>query len=124
GPSIAWKLFDGGMKQESRNEVTDAIARYLMASQTAEGGWRISESRRPPMNSGSIQTAALAIYAMKNYAPEAEKLSCEKAIARSVAWLEKATPVTNQDHAFRLLGLAWGGAPASAIRATAQAIAA
>ena len=123
-PSIAWELFDAGMNHEPRTQVTDAIVRYLMASQTADGGWRIPESRRPPMNSGSCQTAALAIYAMKNYAPEAEKLSCERAIARAVAWLEKATPVTNQDHAFRLLGLAWGGAPAPAIREEAKSIAA
>src|SRR5512143_635947 len=123
-PSIAWELFDAGMNHEPRTQVTDAIVRYLIALQTAEGGWLIPESRRPPMNSGNIQTAALAIYAMKNYAPEAEKLSCEKAIARSVAWLEKATPVTNQDHAFRLLGLAWGGAAASAIREEAKSLAA
>ncbi|HEX3229221.1 MAG TPA: prenyltransferase/squalene oxidase repeat-containing protein, partial [Pyrinomonadaceae bacterium] len=41
-----------------------------------------------------------------------------------VAWLEKAAPVTNQDHAFRLLGLGWGGAPASAIREEAKSLAA
>src|SRR6185369_18041631 len=112
------------MNHEPRTQLTDAIVRYLMASQTADGGWRIPESRRPPMNSGKIQTAALSIYAMKNYAPEAEKLSCEKAIARAVAWLEKGTPVTNQDHAFRLLGLAWGGATASAISVEAKSLAA
>jgi len=121
-PSIAWELFDAGMNHEPRTQVTDAIVRYLMAQQTAEGSWRIPESRRPPMNSGSFQTAALAIYAMKNYAPEAERVNCEKAIARSVAWLENATPVTNQDHAFRLLGLGWGGAPASAIREEAKSL--
>src|ERR1041384_1815683 len=79
-PSIAWELFVAGMNHEPKTQVTDAIVRYLMYSQTAEGGWRIPESRRPPMNSGSIQTAALSIYAMKNYAPGAEKLNCEKAI--------------------------------------------
>ena len=123
-PSIAWELFDAGMNHEPRTQVTDAIVRYLMALQTADGGWNIPENRRPPMNSGKIQTAALAIYAMKNYAPEAEKLSCQKAIGRSAAWLEKATPVTNQDHAFRLLGLAWGAAPASVIREQAKSLAA
>ena len=123
-PSIAWELFDAGMNHEPRTHRTDAIVRYLMALQTAEGGWNVPESRRPPMNSGKIQTAALAIYAMKNYASEAEKLSCEKGIARAVAWLEKAIPVTNQDHAFRLLGLAWGGAPASSIREKAKSLAA
>ena len=122
-PSIAWELFDAGMNHEPRTQVTDAIVRYLVASQTADGAWRIPESRRPPMNSGRFQTAALAIYAMKNFAPEAEKVSCEKAIARSVAWLEKAMPVTNQDHAFRLLGLAWGRASAPAMREEAKSLA-
>src|SRR5262245_24268090 len=123
-PNIAWELFDAGMNHEPRTQVTDAIVRYLMALQTADGGWRNPESRRPPMNSGRFQTTALAIYAMKNYAPEAEKLSSEKAIARSVAWLEKAAPVTNQDRAFRLLGLAWGGGSAAVIRQEAKALAA
>jgi FOG: Ankyrin repeat len=122
--SVAWELFDAGMNHEPRTQVTDAIVRYIMASQTAEGGWHTLESRRPPMTSGKFQTAALAIYAMKNYAPEAEKLNCEKAIAHSVAWLEKAKPVTNQDHAFRLLGLAWGGASAAVIRQEAKSLSA
>jgi hypothetical protein len=123
-PNIAWELFDAGMNHEPRTQVTDAIVRYLMALQTADGGWRNPESRRPPMNSGRFQTTALAIYAMKNYAPQAEKLNGDKAVARAVAWLEKATPVTNQDHAFRLLGLAWGGASASVIRSEAKSLAA
>jgi ankyrin repeat protein/mono/diheme cytochrome c family protein len=123
-PNIAWELFDAGMNHEPRTQVTDAIVRYLMALQTADGGWRNPEGRRPPMNSGRFQTTALAIYAMKNFAPEAEKLSCEKAIARAVAWLEKAAPVTNQDRAFRLLGLAWGVGSAAVIRQEAKALAA
>ena len=122
--SVAWELFDAGMNHEPRTQVTDAIVRYIMASQTADGSWPTLESRRPPMTSGKFQTAALAIYSMKNYASEAEKLNCEKAITTSVAWLEKAKPVTNQDHAFRLLGLAWGGAPAAVIRQEANSMAA
>jgi ankyrin repeat protein/mono/diheme cytochrome c family protein len=122
--SVAWELFDAGMNHEPRTQVTDAIVRYIMASQNAEGGWQPPENRRPPMTAGKIQSAALAIYAIKNYAPETEKLNCEKAIARAVAWLEKATPVTNQDHAFKLLGLAWGGASSSVIRQEAKALAA
>ena len=123
-PSIAWELFDAGMNHEPRTQVTDAIVRYLMALQTAEGSWHIPESRRPPMNSGKFQTAALAIFAIKNYAPEVEKLNGDKAVARAVAWMEKATPMTNQDHAFRLLGLAWGGGSAAVIRIEAKSLAA
>ena len=122
--SLGWELFDAGMNHEPRTRVTDAMVRYIVASQTAEGGWNTPESRRPPMTSGMFQTAALAILAIKNYAPEMEKLSCDKAIARAVAWLQKATPVTNQDHAFRLLGLAWGGGSATLIREESNSLAA
>ena len=122
--SSAWELFNAGMNHKRADRVTDAIVRYIIASQTTDGGWLNPEGRRPPMNSGRFQSAALAIYSMKNYAPEAEKLNCEKAIANAVTWLVKSAPATNQDHAFRLLGLAWGGAPVSVIRSEAKALAA
>jgi ankyrin repeat protein len=122
--SVAWELFDAGMNHEPRTQVTDAIVRYIMALQTADGYWHTPENRRPPMTSGKFQTAALAIFAIKNYAPEVEKLNGDKAVARAVAWMEKATPVTNQDHAFRLLGLAWGGGSAAVIRSEAKSLAA
>lgn len=122
--TTVWEFFDAGMNHEPRTQLTDAMVRYLMALQAPDGSWNTPESRRPPMNSGKFQTAALAIYAIKNYAPDTEKLNCEKAIARSVAWLEKTAPATNQDHAFRLLGLAWGGASAAVIHQEAQTLAA
>ena len=122
--TVAWELFDAGMNHEPRTQVTDAIVRLVMATQDAEGSWHVSQNRRPPMTSGAFQTVALSIYAMTHYAPVAEERNCREAVARAVAWLEKARPVTNQDHAFRLLGLAWGGAPASAIREEARALAA
>jgi hypothetical protein len=121
---VAWELFDAGMNHEPRTQVTDASVRYLIALQTVEGRWDIPESRRPPMTSGKFQTTALAIYGMKNYAPETEKLKSQNAIASALAWLKQAKPVTNQDHAFRLLGLAWGGAPAALIRQEAKSLAA
>ena len=122
--SVAWELFDAGMNREPHTPRSDAIVRYIMASQLADGSWATPESRRPPMNSGKFQTAALAIFAIKNYGPEVEKLNSQKAIANSIVWLEKATPVTNQDHAFRLLGLAWGGDSPSVIRQEAKSLAA
>ena len=46
---------------------------YIKAMQTPEGNWQAFESRRPPMNIGLYQTAALAIDALKTYGPPAEK---------------------------------------------------
>ena len=53
------------------------------------------------MNSGKFQSTALAIYAIKNYGPDAEKLNSYKAIARAMAWLESSRTANTQE-----LGLA------------------
>jgi hypothetical protein len=41
-------------------------------------------------------------------------------MARAAAWLEAAKPVTNQDRAFQLLGLAWAGRSGPELRAKSQ----
>ena len=122
--SVAWELFDLGMNRAPRDPYTDAVVRYIKATQTPEGNWLNPESRRPPMNSGEIQSAALAIYSLKQFGPAAEKADTDKALTRAVAWLEKAQPRTNQDRAFLLLGLAWGNADPASVKAAARALAA
>ncbi len=122
--STAWELFDLGMNHAPRDQNTDARVHYILATQTAEGNWLSRESRRPPMNVGEFQGAALAIYSIKNYFPEAEKERSEKAIARATAWLETAEPKTNQDYAFRLMGLSWGRGDAAVIKSASLALAA
>ena len=116
-----WELFDLGMNAAPKNAYTDAVVRVVKAMQTAEGHWTASESRRPPMGVGEFQTAALAIYALRHYAPAGDEAASEKAVARAVAWLQRAKPGLTQDRAFHLLGLAWGGArpDTDAVRALA-----
>ena len=122
--SIAWELFDFGMNRLARNDYTDAVVWYLKAMQTPEGYWSTNESRRPPMNAGEFQAAALAIYSLKTYGMAVEKTSTETAIAKAVAWLEHAKPSTTQDRAFHLLGLAWGGGSPRIIKQAAGELAA
>ncbi|MEO5960481.1 MAG: prenyltransferase/squalene oxidase repeat-containing protein [Opitutaceae bacterium] len=82
---------------------------------------RPSENRRPPMGVGDFQTAALAIYSLKHYAPAGDEVGSAQTVERAVAWLKRAKPGTTQDRAFHLLGLAWGGAipDATTVRALA-----
>jgi ankyrin repeat protein len=121
---VAWELFDFGMSQVPRNDYTDAVVRYLKAMQTTEGNWFTTENRRPPMNSGPYQLAALSIYALKEYGPPAEKVDTLEALDRAAAWLETAKPVTTQDRVFHLLGLAWSKASGEAKTRAAKALAA
>jgi ankyrin repeat protein len=119
---VAWELFDFGMNRVPSDHYTDAIVRYIRTMQTPEGAWSVFESRRPPMAAGKYQTAALAIYSLKQYAPAAEKADTDRALARAAAWLESARPATTQDRAYHLMGLAWSNASQAAISTAAKAL--
>ena len=112
--SKGWELLDFGMNGVPMNAYTDASVRVIKAMQTAQGHWSASENRRPPMAAEEFQTAALAIYAIQHYAPAGDEATSEQAVARAIAWLERATPGTTQDRAFQALGLAWGNAGSDA----------
>jgi ankyrin repeat protein len=103
----SWELVDFGMNGVPRSEYTDAAVRTIKAMQTAQGHWSASESRRPPMNAGDFQAAAVAIYAIKHYTPPGDEASSEQAIARAVAWLEQSEPETTQDRAFKAIAIGW-----------------
>ncbi len=121
---VAWELFDSGMNHAPADHYTDAVVRYIKAMQTPEGNWSVIESRRPPMSSGVYQTAALAIYSVKQYGRDIDKTDTDKVLARAAAWLENAKPVTTQDRAFHLLGLGWANASAASIAMAWKALAA
>lgn len=121
--SIAWQLFDYGMNRQPANAYTDAVVRYLKATQSAEGNWHASQSRRPPMSAGEYQAAALAIYSLRHFSPAAEKRSTDEAVSRAAAWLAGAKPSNTQDQAFQVMGLVWAKAKPGVISAAARLLA-
>ncbi len=120
---IGWEMFDFGNNGVPRDEYTDAAVRYTKAMQTPAGNWDVWETHRPPMASGVYQTTALAVYTLMTYGPPAEKADTGKALARAAAWLSAAKPVTTQDRAFHLLGLAWSNAKPASLAAAAKGLA-
>jgi ankyrin repeat protein/mono/diheme cytochrome c family protein len=120
--STAWELVDFGMNGGPKSAYTDAAVRFIKAMQTPQGNWSSNESRRPPMNAGDFQAAAVAVYAIKNYTPAGGEASSETAIARAVTWLESANPVTTQDRAFQALALMWAGKGQESARRSARSL--
>ena len=120
--STAWELVDFGMNDVPRNAYTDAAVRFIMAMQTPQGNWSANESRRPPMNAGDFQAAAVAVYAIKHYMPVGSEVTGGQAIARAVAWLEGASPKTTQDRAFQALALMWAGKGSESAQRSARAL--
>jgi len=121
--SIGWEMLDRGMNHVSKDPYSDATVYFIKANQTAEGYWKNGDGRRPPMNSGDLQTTALAIYSLKNFSPVSEQAETGKMIARAEAWLEKVDPSNTQQRAFHLLGLEWANADAAVVERAARALA-
>jgi len=100
---------------------TDAMARFLKGQQTPAGSWRLL-AHRPPIESSEVLVTAISMRALQNYAPAANRGPYDAAIRRAATWLAKAEPQTTEDRAFKVLGLHWSGASASAIRTAGRAL--
>lgn len=100
---------------------TDALVRYVKRRQFADGGWRIA-AHRPPIESSDIEVTAVAVRALRAFAPAPLKADYERAIARGAAWLSAANANTTEDHAFLLLGLRWAGGSQASLKKTATAL--
>jgi hypothetical protein len=120
--STAWELVDFGMNGVPRSAYTDAAVRAIKAMQSPAGNWSANESRRPPMNAGDFQAAAVCIYALKHYTPPGGEASSDRAIARAIAWLEHANPATTQDRAFQAIALAWANEGSESAQRAARAL--
>src|SRR5262249_2482052 len=103
------------------NLVTDAMVHQIELTQHADGSWGGGLDLRPPLEGGTtIPSTALAIRALTPYAPQAMRDEAAGRIAPAAEYLLSATPVDTQDYAFKLLGLVWSAAPASAISSQRQ----
>jgi len=94
---------------------TDAMVVQLASRQTTDGSWQYPNEIRPPINGSAFVTTALAIRALRGFAPPVHRQDMESQVARARAFLEKSEPDDTQDRAFKLLGLVWSGASAHQI---------
>ena len=102
--------------------ITDAVARYVRQHQLPDGHFQGvgCGGSRPPLCGTEITNTALALRGLQFYAPNADRAGYEKAIQSAALWLAKVQSNTNEDRAYRLLGLAWAGRDQEAIRKAKQ----
>jgi ankyrin repeat protein/mono/diheme cytochrome c family protein len=109
GPdTVSYLLLGLAAGKHPPDEATDAMARYLKNQQRPDGRWRV-RAHRPPMESSDIQVTAASLRALQIYAPGTQRTGYRAVVQRAAEWLEKAQPLTLEDHAFHLLGLSWSG---------------
>jgi len=88
---------------------TDAMARFLQSRQLPDGRWKSSEHRPPIEPAGEICATAIALRSIQVYAPKVQRAKYEASLKHATDWLMTAQPQTNDERAFRLLGLGWAG---------------
>jgi ankyrin repeat protein len=98
---------------------TDALARFLVRRQAADGRWRVL-AHRPPIESSDFGVTALTLRSLRAYAPAPRRSEYDRAARRGVAWLREAAPESTEDHVFQVLGLAWAGESRGTVRRAAQ----
>ncbi len=101
-----WGLHAEGWPADS---VTNDLVQYLRTKHRRDGSWRI-RTHRPPLEDSHFTATALSLQGMQLYCGEEGSKDLAERTTRTRAWLLKATAKTNEDCAFRLLGLAWSGA--------------
>lgn len=113
--SLGWEMFDRFQNRTPPDLYTDATAHFVQSMQNPEGYWKGPDGRRPPLNSGDLQTTAMAIFTLRNFSPALSAHETEASLARAAAWLEKVRPETTQQRAFKVLGLVWANGASSSL---------
>jgi squalene cyclase len=103
------------------DKTTDAMIHYLLGKQSKDGRWK-PVSYRPPMEFSDFTSTAVTLRALQLYAPQgrAEEVAKRAALARK--WLAVATPATNEEKSFQLLGLQWANAKKSDLQKAAKGL--
>ena len=117
--TVSYILLGMAAEKYPSDSITDAWARYVKNNQSPDGRWQCL-SLRPPLESSDFQVTAASIRSVRTYGPKSQRSEYDKAVERAVRWLEKARPKSTEDHAFKILGLIWGGGSREAIRMTAN----
>ncbi|MGV3722210.1 MAG: ankyrin repeat domain-containing protein [Actinomycetota bacterium] len=99
---------------EHKTPATDTLGAatiVLARTQTPDGDWRFGLVREPVQSSFFTMTA-MAVRAMRTYAPKQNVAEVDKRVGHARQWLLTAPASRTEDMVFRLLGLKWAGATA------------
>jgi hypothetical protein len=102
------------------DDVTEALAVYLVTRQAADGSWPAVTARRRPTEGSPFTNAAAARRGLRHYRdglPEELRCQVEAALVRNAAWLADATPADTEDRTARLRALIDGGGERAAVDA-------
>jgi ankyrin repeat protein len=122
-PSIgdAYKLWAAEASGFRSNLAIQADVRLMAGRQKPDGHWATMD-QRPPQSFSPFTATALAIRTITHYAHPAMASEIHQRVDRGRAWLLAHTPNDAEGRTFRLLGLSWSQAEASAIASASRSL--
>jgi len=106
----------GGQKPD---EVTEAVAGYLLKYQPNNDYWR-TVSNRPPSEASNFTTTYLALRGLRVWGSKDQKDAIAKRVEATHGWLLKTLPKDTEDRVFRLLAMKEAGVEDNVIRLAAK----
>ena len=104
------------------DRTTDIMVHNIAAQQGSDGSWARTALgiRRPPTSDAGFTPTAMAIRALKQYAPAGRKAEMDERIARASKWLLTAEPRSTEDAVMQLLGAKWADVDSARIAKLTQ----
>jgi squalene cyclase len=120
--STLYTLFALQADKYPADSSTDAMVAYILSRQLTDGRWPREEASRAPLQDGDFYRVALAVSALRDYAPPALKTEVDEHMTRARRWLMNTLPKTTDDYAMWLLGLQRSGAPRNYVMEAGKAL--
>lgn len=101
------------------NDITAAVAGYLIDRNKEVGHWQTS-ANRPPSERSPFATTYLALRALRVFGTPEQQPGIAERTTAARDWLLKTPAADTEDRVFRLWALKYAGAPAEALREAAD----
>ena len=103
GLTVGYGLWALRLAQRQPDDLSQAMATYLIKTQAEDGHWDL-HSIRPPAEESLVMCTVLAAYGLKSGAGEAQREAAAAAVDRSRQWLASAKLESHEDKVARLWG--------------------
>jgi ankyrin repeat protein len=114
-PGVGFQFVGLLSHQVARSEAIEGMTTMLARQQLNDGGWGYG-FERAPMQSSRFAMTAYTLRVLPNYLPESLATERMARISHAISWLKTTPAITNEDRAFKVLALKWGGADTADIQ--------
>ncbi len=101
--TVSYGLWTIALAEGQSDEVSSAMASYLISTQEANGSWKPS-SNRPPLEVSSVSCTVLSALGVKRFSSADQQEAAAQALVKARAWLAQAPFPEQEDLNFALWG--------------------